>query len=189
MTTGNPAFCLFLYLTGAHFRGELQHNGDVSELKIKCWPIRIRKIGGVRLSDGLKTDYRWIIWKIGPVILFQKKLTEKDFCHAHTFSSLDCHFSFCIDLHRWWLLKVQKWIIKALSKQSKLFLLFIFWFKGLSLKTQIKIEFWRPVNGRSVSTRINPWMRNSKIKIDSEIQVCLYFFWKSWKTSAKHRFY
>ena len=28
---GNPAFCLALYLTGVHFRGELQHVGDVSE--------------------------------------------------------------------------------------------------------------------------------------------------------------
>ena len=34
--TGNPAFCLFLYLTGVYFRGELQHVGDVSEQKIKC---------------------------------------------------------------------------------------------------------------------------------------------------------
>ena len=25
------AFCLFLYLTGIHFRGELQHGGDVSQ--------------------------------------------------------------------------------------------------------------------------------------------------------------
>ena len=32
---GNPAFCLALYLTGVHFRGELQHVGDVSEQKIK----------------------------------------------------------------------------------------------------------------------------------------------------------
>ena len=33
---GNQAFCLFLYLTGMHFRGKLQHIGDVSEQKIKC---------------------------------------------------------------------------------------------------------------------------------------------------------
>ena len=51
VTIGNPAFCLFLYLTGAHFRGELQHRGDVSEWKIKCRPIRTREIGGVSLSD------------------------------------------------------------------------------------------------------------------------------------------
>ena len=29
VTIGNPAFCLGLYLTGVHFRGELQHIGDV----------------------------------------------------------------------------------------------------------------------------------------------------------------
>ena len=37
---GNPAFCRFLYLTGVHFRGELQHGGNVSQYKIKCRPIR-----------------------------------------------------------------------------------------------------------------------------------------------------
>ena len=40
---------LFVSLTGVHFRGELQHVADVSEQKIKCWPIRTREIGGVRL--------------------------------------------------------------------------------------------------------------------------------------------
>ena len=53
MTIGNLAFCLFLYLTGVHFRGELQHGGDVSQQKIKCRPIRTREIGGVTLSDVL----------------------------------------------------------------------------------------------------------------------------------------
>ena len=48
VTIGHPAFFL-LYLTEVHFRGELQHVGDVSEQKIKCWPIRTREIGGVRL--------------------------------------------------------------------------------------------------------------------------------------------
>ena len=46
MTTGNPAFCLFLYLNGVHFRSKLQHTGDVSEQKIKC-SIRSQDIGGV----------------------------------------------------------------------------------------------------------------------------------------------
>ena len=41
--------CLILYLTGVHFRGELQHAGAASEQKIKCCPIRTREIGGVRL--------------------------------------------------------------------------------------------------------------------------------------------
>ena len=40
VTIGNPAFCPALYLTGVHFRGELQHVGNVSEQKIKCRPIR-----------------------------------------------------------------------------------------------------------------------------------------------------
>ena len=31
---GNPAFCLDLYLTGVHFRSELQHVGHVGEQKI-----------------------------------------------------------------------------------------------------------------------------------------------------------
>ena len=43
--------CLFLYLTGVHYRGELQHGGDVSQQKIKRWPIRTWEIGGVSLSD------------------------------------------------------------------------------------------------------------------------------------------
>ena len=34
VTIVHPAFCLFLYLTGVHFRGELQHGGDVSQQKI-----------------------------------------------------------------------------------------------------------------------------------------------------------
>ena len=33
VTIENPAFCLFLYLTGVHFRGELQHIGDVISKK------------------------------------------------------------------------------------------------------------------------------------------------------------
>ena len=53
MTIGNPTFCLFLYLIGVHFRGELQHGDDVSQEKIKCRPIRTREIAGVSLSDVL----------------------------------------------------------------------------------------------------------------------------------------
>ena len=50
---GNPAFCRFLYLTGVHFRGELQHGGNVSQYKIKCRPIRTWEIGSASLSDVL----------------------------------------------------------------------------------------------------------------------------------------
>ena len=53
VTIGNPAFCLFLYLTDVHFRGELQLGGDASQQKIKCRPIRTREIGDVSLSDVL----------------------------------------------------------------------------------------------------------------------------------------
>ena len=50
---GNPAFFLALYLTGVHFRGKLQHVGDVSEQIFKCRPIRTREICDVRLSEAL----------------------------------------------------------------------------------------------------------------------------------------
>ena len=53
MTDGNPAFCLVLYLTGVHFRGELRHIGGVSEQKFKCRLIRTREIGGARLLGAL----------------------------------------------------------------------------------------------------------------------------------------
>ena len=53
VTIENPTFCLFLYLTGVHFWGELQHVGEVSQQNIKCRPIRTGEIGGVTLSDVL----------------------------------------------------------------------------------------------------------------------------------------
>ena len=52
VTTAHPVFCL-LSLTGVHFRGELQQDGEVSQQKIKCQPIRTREIGGASLSDVL----------------------------------------------------------------------------------------------------------------------------------------
>ena len=58
VTIGNSAFCLALYLTGVHLRGELQHVGDVSEQKFKCRPIRTRGIGGVRLPEALNVFNR-----------------------------------------------------------------------------------------------------------------------------------
>ena len=53
MAIGNSAFCLALYLTGVHFRGELQHVGQVGEQIINCRPIRTRETAGVRLQDEL----------------------------------------------------------------------------------------------------------------------------------------
>ena len=40
VTISNQAFCLAFYLIGVHFRGELQHVGQVGEQKIKCQPIK-----------------------------------------------------------------------------------------------------------------------------------------------------
>ena len=51
MTIGNPAFCHLLHLTNVHFRGKLQHVGNVSQQKIYSRPIKTREIGGVSLSD------------------------------------------------------------------------------------------------------------------------------------------
>ena len=49
VTIENPTFCLAFYLTGVHFRGELQHVGHVGEQKIKFRSIRTREVAGVRL--------------------------------------------------------------------------------------------------------------------------------------------
>ena len=57
MTIGNPALCLFLYLTGVHFRGELKQGGDVSQQETNCRPIRTREIDGVSLSEVLYAKY------------------------------------------------------------------------------------------------------------------------------------
>ena len=43
MTIGNPAFGVTLYLTGVHFRGELQYVGHVGEQKIKCDQSELEK--------------------------------------------------------------------------------------------------------------------------------------------------
>ena len=65
MAVGNPALCLTLYLTGVHFRGELQHVGRGGEQKIKFSPIRTREIAGVRLQEELYvTEHlRWLLLK------------------------------------------------------------------------------------------------------------------------------
>ena len=62
VTIANPAFCLLLYLTGAHLRGKLQHGSDVSQQKIKSRPIRTWEIGGVALSGELYRNW-WEILK------------------------------------------------------------------------------------------------------------------------------
>ena len=78
------------------------------------------------LTHGLMILLRmWIICKISTVILLKRNMTKKDVCWTQMFHSLSCNFSFCTDfLHQWWLLKVK--INKALSKQSKQFLLLFY---------------------------------------------------------------
>ena len=69
MTIGNPAFFIASYLTGVHFRGELQHICDVSEQKIKCRHMRTREIGGVILSEEQHMFLRHVIQKTKEHIL------------------------------------------------------------------------------------------------------------------------
>ena len=57
VTIENPAFCLALHLTGVQFRSKLKHVGDVSERRVKYWPIRTWEAGGVRLLEQLYVSY------------------------------------------------------------------------------------------------------------------------------------
>ena len=60
-----------LYLTGVHFRGELQHVGHVGAQKNKCRPIRTQEIGGVRLQEELYASSEFCeIFKISSVSCF-----------------------------------------------------------------------------------------------------------------------
>ena len=47
----NAAYWLALYLTGVHFRGELQYVRDVSEQNLKCRTSRTQEMGNGRLWD------------------------------------------------------------------------------------------------------------------------------------------
>ena len=53
---GKSDFCLAFYLTGVHFRYELQHVGHVGGQKKKCRLIRTREIGGVRFQEEIYAD-------------------------------------------------------------------------------------------------------------------------------------
>ena len=43
VTIVHPAFCLYLYLTGVHFRGELQHGGEINQQKISVDQSELKK--------------------------------------------------------------------------------------------------------------------------------------------------
>ena len=53
---GKSGFCLAFYLTGVHFRYELQHVGHLGGQKKKCRLIRTREIGGVRFQEEIYAD-------------------------------------------------------------------------------------------------------------------------------------
>ena len=94
MTIGNPAFCLFLYLTGVHFRGELQHGGDVSQQKIKCRPIRTREIGGVSLSDVLYANTKTLRFRILKVLLCFSVYHHEPIQPTEVFCKKRCSYKF-----------------------------------------------------------------------------------------------
>ena len=81
MITGNPAFCFALYLTGIHFRGELQHFGGVSEQKFKCRPIRTREAGGARLSETLYVNRYFFLLSIFITVFFPMPKYEETMSH------------------------------------------------------------------------------------------------------------
>ena len=56
MTSGNPAFCLALCLTGIHFRGQLHHVDHVSEQKSSMSQLKLEKYV---LSD-FKANYMYM---------------------------------------------------------------------------------------------------------------------------------
>ena len=81
MTVGNPVFCHLMYLTAVHFRGDLQHVGDVIEQKSTVDQSELEKY---RVSD-CKTDYKLVIQKQSPGDILLKSCSE----HFSKFTALD----------------------------------------------------------------------------------------------------
>ena len=65
----------------------------------------------------------WIFWKIGAVILLKRNIAEKDVCRAHADVFLCRHFASLMTPKG-----KKKKKNKALSKQSKQFLLLFYFF-------------------------------------------------------------
>ena len=75
---GKPAFCLAFYLTGVHFRYELQHVGHLGGQKNKCRLIRTREIGGVRFQEEIYADLNLLDVYISSVnVLFVSKTSSR----------------------------------------------------------------------------------------------------------------
>ena len=114
VTIENPAFCIALYLIVIHFRGELQHVGDVSEQKIKCRPIRTRTIGGARLSVELYAKiFRTLANLLRIVRIEMLKIAN---AHSDTRESKQAKLTVCQTLHSKHFLKVHKFVQERSQK-------------------------------------------------------------------------
>ena len=78
----------------------------------------------------------WIFWKIGAVILLKRNIAEKDVCRAHADVFLCRHFASLMTPKG----KKKKIRLSPNSLNSSYYF-FIFSIKGLSFRTQFKIEF------------------------------------------------
>ena len=74
----------YIYLTGVHFRGELQHIGQVGRQKTKCWPIKTREIGVsdckrnyMHRSRSTEIGYSTVHF-LAKTILFHNNITETE---------------------------------------------------------------------------------------------------------------
>ena len=92
--------------------------------------VYIKVICSILLSRALSKHFCWPLFFIKDWVFMTA---------GHNPMSLS--FSICTDfLHSWWLLKEKKYIkLSPIIQNSYYF--FMLWFKGLSFKTQFKIEF------------------------------------------------
>ena len=91
--TFSPGFLLYLMLMSKRKKDLGDDFGPYAFIQDLCWP----------LMQGSRVLFQtWIICKVGALILFKINMAEKDVHCAHTYCSLDCNFSFCMDfLHHW----------------------------------------------------------------------------------------
>ena len=79
----------------------------------------------------------WIFWKIGAVILLKRNIAEKDVCRAHADVFLCRHFASLMTPKG----KKKKKIRLSPNSLNSSYYFLIFSIKGLSFRTQFKIEF------------------------------------------------
>ena len=128
MAIENAAFCIALYLTVIHSRGESQHAGDVSEQKIKCRPIRARTIGGARLSVELYAK----IFRTACEFITDCQNWDVEIANGHsdTRESKKAKLTVCQTLHSKQFLKVHKFVQERSQK-----------LKGAGIQTSKREQF------------------------------------------------